>query len=150
TWQQVGYWKNGEAMLRHTIEVTADNYRAHSNLGQRLIDEGKPAEARAELLEALRIKPDEAFACYHMGILDFREGNFQSAREWFEKAVQSRPPFIEAHLELARTLIRLHKDQAGMVEFETALAIDPLSPKAHQALAMELVEEGKLEEARKH
>jgi tetratricopeptide (TPR) repeat protein len=150
TWQQVGYWKNGEAMLRHTIEVTTDNYRAHSNLGQRLIDRGKLAEARAELREALRIKPDEAFACFHMGLIDFRQGNFQSAREWFEKAIRSRPQFIEAHIELARTLMRLKDDQAGMLEFERTLAIDPLSPKAHQALATELMEEGKLEEARKH
>jgi tetratricopeptide (TPR) repeat protein len=150
TWQQVRYWKNGETMLRHAIEVTPDNYRAHSNLGQRLIDRGKPAEARAELLRALKIKPDEAFACFHMGLLDFRERNFQSAREWFEKAIRSRPGFVEAHIELARTLMQLKENQAGMLEFDRALEIDPLSPKIHQALALELVEEGKLEEARKH
>jgi protein O-mannosyl-transferase len=150
TWQQVGYWKNGETMLRHTIDVTTDNYRAHSNLAQHLIDRGKHSDARRELLEALKIKPDEAIACYHMGLLDVRERNFRSARDWFEKAIGSRPQFIEAHIELARTFMRLKQKQEGMVEFEKALAIDPLSPRAHQALAVELVEEGKLEEAKRH
>jgi tetratricopeptide (TPR) repeat protein len=136
TWQQVGYWKNGEIMLRHTIDVTTDNYRAHSNLGQRLIDRGKPAEARAELLEALKIKPDEAFACFHMGLLDYRERNFQLAREWFEKAIQTRPCFIEAHIELARTLMQLGKLEETRKHLLDAMQVSARDPKPRMILAL--------------
>ena len=38
---QVRYWQNSIALWRHALEVTTDNYRAHSNLGNALADQGK-------------------------------------------------------------------------------------------------------------
>ena len=39
TRQQLGYWKDSEALFRHALEVTENNYLAHNNLGAALEQE---------------------------------------------------------------------------------------------------------------
>ena len=41
TRQQLGYWKDSEALFRHALEVTENNYIAHKNLGDALFDKGQ-------------------------------------------------------------------------------------------------------------
>ena len=35
TRQQIGYWRDSEALFRHALAVTENNYLAHNNLGLR-------------------------------------------------------------------------------------------------------------------
>ena len=52
---QVQSWSNSIALWSHAIEVTNDNYRAHSNLANFLSDRGEVAVAIGHYNEALRI-----------------------------------------------------------------------------------------------
>jgi hypothetical protein len=45
TWIQLKYWRNDEALFRHTIKVTTDNYLAYDRLGNALDAAGRGAEA---------------------------------------------------------------------------------------------------------
>jgi len=62
TRQQLGHWKDSEALFRHALEVTENNYLAHLNLGSALDEKGQIDEAIREFQEAIRLKPDFAEA----------------------------------------------------------------------------------------
>ncbi len=71
---QVEYWKDSETLFRHAVDVTRDNWLAHSNLGVALAQTGEIEEAIAQYEEALRIKPDLLRAHYNLGIALARVG----------------------------------------------------------------------------
>jgi len=58
TWFQVRYWQNGITLFQHTLEVTRDNYIAHSCMAIALYEKGKLKEAVYHCSEAVRIRPD--------------------------------------------------------------------------------------------
>ena len=60
TRQQLGHWKNSEALFRHALQVTENNYLAHNNLGIALVRNGQMDEAIRHLQEAVRLAPDYA------------------------------------------------------------------------------------------
>jgi protein O-mannosyl-transferase len=52
TRQQLGYWKDGEALFRHALEVTGDNARVHNDLGIALGKKGQTGESIRHYLDA--------------------------------------------------------------------------------------------------
>src|ERR1043166_7492077 len=64
---QTSYWRDTETLWKHAIATTSNNYLAHSNLGETLLESGRFAEAIAECQKALKIKPDLAVAHNNLG-----------------------------------------------------------------------------------
>jgi len=60
-----GHFTAAEAHLRKTIALRPDFAPAHLNLGVALLQNGKKAEGRQELLEALRLDPRFTKAYYN-------------------------------------------------------------------------------------
>ena len=52
TRQQIGYWKDSEALFRHALEVTENNYFAAQRLGVALDKKGQIDEAIRQFQEA--------------------------------------------------------------------------------------------------
>ena len=52
TRQQLRYWQDSEALFRHALEVTEDNYIAHYDLGEALVQKGQIDEAINQYREA--------------------------------------------------------------------------------------------------
>src|ERR1019366_3237701 len=57
---QAAYWQNSESLWTHTLACTSDNFTAHNNLGNALLQQDKVDEAIAQYQRALQIKPDTA------------------------------------------------------------------------------------------
>jgi tetratricopeptide (TPR) repeat protein len=68
----------------------------------------------------------------------------------FERAVQARPDFAEAHERLARSLCAADRDVEGMLEFAEAFRIRPKYALAHFDLGSALVKMGQTAEAIAH
>ena len=60
TRQQIGYWKDSEALFRHALAVTENNGVAHNGLGMALDQKGQINEAIRQYQEALRLRPVSA------------------------------------------------------------------------------------------
>ena len=54
---QTRFWRDSETLWRHALDVTANNYVAHANLG-RALQRTNPAEAQLHFGAALAINPD--------------------------------------------------------------------------------------------
>jgi Flp pilus assembly protein TadD len=85
--RQIGLWQDSERLFRHAIEVTEPNAVARRSLGSEIYRSGRWEEARVELAEAVRIRPDAASlallgaACRRLGRLEEAEAAFRAALE---------------------------------------------------------------------
>ena len=73
TWQQCGYWKNSITLFSHALQVTKDNYQAHSNFGLALVEEGKIEEAIVHYNDAIRLSTDPPWPTTTGGLLIINE-----------------------------------------------------------------------------
>jgi tetratricopeptide (TPR) repeat protein len=90
--QQLGHWKDSEALFRHALAVTENNCLAHNNLSVALEEKGQTDVAIRQYQEAIRLKPDFAEAQNNLGYLWTEHGeNLNQARAMIEKAVKLDP-----------------------------------------------------------
>jgi tetratricopeptide (TPR) repeat protein len=138
-WKQTVSWQNGETLYQHAIDVTADNWLAHANLGLDLMNKpGRGGEAVEHLEAALRSKPDYAEAENDLGLYFLKIDLCGTAVAHFEKALRIRPDMAEAHNNLALCLTSQGDYGTAIRHLETALRIQPAYANAHFALALTL------------
>ncbi len=82
-----------------------------------------------------------------MGIIQFEEGDMDSALTWLLKAEQADPRLPDLHLRIGETYLRLKRTNDAERAFQRALEIDGDSPEAHLGLAMALLRQRRNEEA---
>jgi tetratricopeptide (TPR) repeat protein len=124
------------------VRLKASPYAA-IDVGDRLLEEGKSAEARAEYEKALPgLEPDRAARLTsRIGDTYFAEGNYDAARGAYEEALPLIPAEEQAHLYLQ--LATIHERQgdttAARAELERVL---PLLPEADQARVLLMIARG--------
>jgi len=136
------------AMLRHDLGVAVDDLRraveldggsllARLKLAMAYHRLGRPADARALLLETERLFPLSAEALNCHGELLVEEGDFRQARDKFNQAVEvSAGSFALAFVNLGGLRLHLERDVEGAIEMCTqAIAADPLCETAHVHMA---------------
>jgi tetratricopeptide (TPR) repeat protein len=147
---QTSHWRNSESLWTHTLACTSDNYFAHNNLGEALIQKGSVDEAIAHFQKALQINPDYAEAYYNLGEALLKKGNVDEAIAHFQKALQINPDFAEAHNNLGEALIQKGSVDEAIAHFQKALQINPDYAEAHNNLGEALIQKGNVDEAIAH
>jgi hypothetical protein len=125
TRQQLGYWKDGEILFRHTLEVTENNAIAHDGLGVALDNKGQIEEAISQFQECVRLKPTYARAHYNLGVAFFQRGRTDEAIQQFQEALHLEPNQAEAHNNLGAALGRKGQTDAAIRQFQEALRLKP-------------------------
>jgi tetratricopeptide (TPR) repeat protein len=144
---QVRYWESNLALWKHTVQVTADNYFARTDLGFALIDSGDFAAGIAQYTEALRINPDSAETHNALGAALFKQGQLDAAMEQYAMALRIRPGFAEAHSNRGIALAERGDIEEAFSEFKKALEISPEDSKIQYNFGFTLANQGKLDEA---
>ena len=115
-----------------------------------LFEPALPSIARAirEALKALDINPElgEAYATLG-GIATYSDWDWETARDWFEKAKKLAPSYPTAHQWYAELLMFLHEDVESEKCFKRALELDPLSESAMTMYSVFCHKKGRLEES---
>lgn len=150
TWCQVRYWANSITLFRRALEVTSNNYVAHSNLGIALFFRGKLDEATVHFHKALQINPSFFNAHTNLGIVLANRGKMAEAVSQFSKALQINPNSDEAHNNLGVALERRGKSAEAIKHYYEALRINPDFDEAHNNLGVALASQGKLDKAISH
>jgi tetratricopeptide (TPR) repeat protein len=117
---------------------------------------GDPAsrgEALKEFDAELEIDPANASAAYEIAELHREEGDLESARAFFERALEHDPTFEDALVGLGRTLIALGKPDLAVPMLQRALSANAANEvtyyqlaQAHRALGHQAEQEKALAE----
>jgi tetratricopeptide (TPR) repeat protein len=122
TFRQAGYWQDSVTLWQRTVDVTADNYRAQTNLRFRT-GRGRPAQPGDACVSRTRCG-DRART---------RTTNTARCSPTWATSIGPRPNtrrcgclrFAEAHNSLGLTRVNQDRVDDGIREFTAALAIDP-------------------------
>jgi len=150
SWLQVRYWADNISLYEHALDVTTDNYLAHTGLGNELTTRGRLDDAVIHYLEALRIRPNYAEVHYNLGHVLSIKGKKEEAVEHFRRAIQIKPEYAEAHDYLGYELAGQGNRQEAIKHFRKAVKFKPDYAEAHNYLGYELLHLGKIKEAIEH
>jgi tetratricopeptide (TPR) repeat protein len=130
--------------------LPADAQRLHRsvlvhNIAQVYVSIGASRLAIEHLSEAIAIDPEYSEYYNDRGMVHFRSGNFEAARQDYLRAIALSPPYYEVWTNLGQCLRRA-KDHPGAVRaYSRALDLEPGQPLALMGRADSYQELGKLE-----
>jgi protein O-mannosyl-transferase len=150
TQRQLGYWKDSEALFRHTVAVTKDNYYAYNQLGSALHQNGNIEEVIHQYQEAVRIKPDYAQGRINFGLALGQFGRSEEAIAQLREGLRLEPSFLDGHYLLGLALVQNGQIDEGIREFREALLVNPDHADTHNDLGLALGRKGKIDEAILH
>jgi glutathione synthase/RimK-type ligase-like ATP-grasp enzyme len=107
--------------------------RAHTAVGD-------DSAAQAAYIEILRSDPRHLVALTELGNLALSGGFRSAARTAYLEAVKHHPGNAVARINLANVLRQENDFQGARQHYESALALDPHLPEAHQGMAWALAE----------
>jgi protein O-mannosyl-transferase len=106
TWRQSRVWHDSRTLWTHALEVSPSSV-AHVRVGLLLEEEGRTEEAIVHFREAVRLRPDSAFAENSWGIALGNAWRFDEAFDHFEAALRLKPDYPEARRNLRLTRERI-------------------------------------------
>ena len=109
-----------------------------------------PKEAAERYGKALKINPQNAFACRALGTALAMQGMLEEARIQFVKAIRIEPDVAEGYSKLGVVLQRMRKYEEAVEPCRTAIRIDGKDPTSHATLGLVLLKLGNIEEGRVH
>lgn len=111
TFSQLQYWRNSESVFRRALEVSPENFLAHTNLGATLINPENFKERVYHFEEAVRLNPTYPEALNNLGTVRAQQGRFVEAKNLFEKAVSINPELLEARNNLEQVKIDINQQE---------------------------------------
>jgi protein O-mannosyl-transferase len=141
TYKQVGYWHDSEALWRHALATTKNNFVAHDNLGVVLISESRNEEALQQFREALATQPHDSISNLYIGMYESAHGNHQAAVDHVKTTLKylgdGNPEVAEtAYVQLGTEYRNLHQFQESRQTFEAALRINPADAQAEIGMGL--------------
>ena len=114
-----------QELLRDAIARDGTSGPLHNNLGAIAFEEGRIADAVAELSRAYALAPHDPAIALNLGRAYLFAGQPQAAVRTLEEAVRLEPPSYYAHLNLARAYVLLGDAPRARVAVTTARTIRP-------------------------
>ena len=150
TERQIRFWRDSEALFRHAVQVTRDNYLAYNNLGFYLSGQGRPTEAMENYRLALKINPAYEDALNNLGYALAGQKKYSEAIPLYEAALRIRPNHAEVHNNLGNALSETGKIDDAIKHYLIVLQQKPDHADAHNNLGIALAMKGRLDEAITH
>jgi protein O-mannosyl-transferase len=144
---QIGYWMDSEALFRHALKVTENNYLAHRNLGMALYDKGQIDEAFSRFKEVVRLKPDSYDAHNNLGLAFYRKGQTDEAIRQFQEALRLDPYWADTHYNLGVAFYLQGRTEEAIRQFQETIRLREDHAEAHHNLGVILGLRGQTEEA---
>ncbi len=147
TWRQCRMYSNLETLWRTTAERNPSSWMADNNLGNVLLEKGKPDEAIAFIQKALAIQPDYPEAEVSLGNALSDKGQLDEAIIHYQKALKTAPTYADACYDLGTALLQKGKMDDAIVQFQKTLALRKNDAKAHYNLGLAFLQIEKFDDA---
>ena len=128
--------------VNKAIQADPSSAKAHWLRAKIYEEQGKLAQAEAELAEAVRLDLRNYLYVYELGRKQFMRGDFTGARTSFETATRLAPSFEPAFFNLGLTNRRLNKTDAALSAFRGATRIKADYTRAYIEIARLLTAKG--------
>ena len=101
TIRQSGIWSDPVRLYEHTLRLAPESHTARINLALALQDQGRNDEARAQMVQALTRRADDAQTQLAAGVFYLRGGELTAAEAALKRALALQPGLGVAHYNLA-------------------------------------------------
>jgi tetratricopeptide (TPR) repeat protein len=147
SWHQIKYWENSEVLFMHAMEVTKDNYMAHSGIGKVYMDRGQYEEAKVHFLQAITINPAYSETHNNLGIIYLLQKKYDESINQFQEAIKYRPNNAKAYNNMGIALSMKGNYSEAILRFLDAIRIDPDHKYAKENLSKTLHIQKQIEES---
>ena len=128
-------WNRGDpapavALVERAVRLDPKLPAGHGLLGAMLRTVGRAEEAIASLRAALAADPNDATACFHLGVClcEAPSGNTQEGVSCLQRAVALAPRNAQAHIRLCSVLAETGRRDEALAAYRAALALHPDDP----------------------
>ncbi len=90
---------------------------------------------------------DRAVDYYNRGNAENANGDLDGAERDYQRALQLKPDYAEAHCNFGTLLLQMRRVDQAMMEFQKALQLKPDYAEADNHLGLALLQRGKVDEA---
>jgi tetratricopeptide (TPR) repeat protein len=133
TWTQCGYWKNSFTLFSHALQVTKNNYLAHTNRGAAYAELGQYQRAIQDYNEAIHLKPDDSLAFFNRAATYHKLGQYQNAINDYNEAIRLRPDYADAYYNRGIYYARdLGQYPRAIEDFNEAIRLKPDSAEVYK------------------
>jgi len=145
--QHATIFESEKAVWTYTLARNPQAWLAHNNLSNILLNEGRLAEAKEQIDDALRIKPDFAEANNNLGNILLQMDRPEEAKLHFEAAIRFRENYAEARNGLGNYYLKTGQPAQALECYEQALRINPDYTDCRDNLGAALEDLGRVNEA---
>ncbi len=147
---QTKHYDAAVKLFDRAIAVNGISAQFYNNRGNTLAALNRIAEARQSYQRAIELNPSLAIAHYGLGLLDYRNKNYDGAAQSFRIAVTCAPNWSEAHAQLGNALFQEDKTEEAIDCYRRALALNPNDVQTHSNMGLALYDLGLADEAIEH
>jgi tetratricopeptide (TPR) repeat protein len=110
------------------------------------VEQGRALDALQDLLQALRLAPEDPATHYHLGIFLAQQG-VEFGKSELHASLQMEPDQIDAWLQIGAIHAERGEWPEAEAAYQAALDIDPSDPWANRELGLLLLDRGEVHEA---
>lgn len=144
---QASHWRSTDALFLHTAQVNSQSYLSFNNLGLQALRRGDFESAAHYLDLALKAKPEYLAAIANLGVVYFKEHDYQKTIEHYESYLKKLPPagpgspatFADMHFNLGAAYVNTRQMDRAIKNLELATQINPDHFLAHFHLGRALL-----------
>jgi len=140
-------WQDDVTLISRALVAEPDEFILHDALGDAYWMRENWQLAEREWKESLRLHPDYFRPINALGALCAKQGRYDEAREYLQRAVALDPHDADSHLNLGAVYAETGKMDRAEQQFRIALSISPLNLAAHNVLGKLYFDSGRLTEA---
>jgi len=123
--RQIDTWRDSRTLFTRALAVTEQNFLAHANLGQALLEQGEDEVAEAQFAAVLALRPQLVPARLNHARALRGLGRTNEARAELELVLRTEPESVEAESELGWLLSELGQDAEALPHLRAAVARAP-------------------------
>lgn len=147
TWRQASIYQDDVTFFRHILSHNPTARSAQYNLGNALLNAGRPKEALEAYSIAMEQDPDSADAYSNTGRAFMDLNRLDEAVKWLQRALELDPRHEVSWQNLALARIRQQRLEEAVAIYQHLLIIAPGNVGAHSGLGVALHYLGRSEEA---
>ncbi len=147
TRQQLGYWTEGETLLRHLLAATGTNEYSLAWLGDVLARKGRQDEANRLHQAAVRLVLPRAEAHINLGLALDKKGQTDKAIRQYQEALSVFAFSADAHYHLGNALDKKGQTDEAIRHYQIALNWRPDYAEAHNGLGIAFYQQHRTDEA---